>query len=94
MFGWLALLFGIVYGYITPGRQNKMELFKMAVVFGLVLGVVFALLAMFLSMDALGFGLGALGLVAILITAIVVAVFFVVGAWIGDFLEEKIPRKA
>lgn len=92
MFGWLVLLFGIVYGYMTPGRQNKMELFKTAIIIGLIVGIVFGLIGMVTRINAIGFG--DLSIVGIIVSAVVIAILFVVGAWVGDFIEEKAPRKA
>ncbi|MCA1813548.1 MAG: hypothetical protein LC624_06310 [Halobacteriales archaeon] len=91
MIGWLALLIGIVYGYVTPGRQDKMQLFKMAIVYGIVIAVVLALIGYFLNTDALGLGLGAT-VVGIIVSVIVISIIFVLGAWIGDFLEEKLKK--
>lgn len=93
MFGWLALILGIVYGYMTPGRQNKMDLFKTAILIGIVVGLVFAAIGWLTGINALGIGEGIIG---VIIGALVIAVLFVVGAWIGDFLEERMksPRRS
>lgn len=94
MFGWLVLIFGIVYGYMTPGRQNKMDLFKTAIIVGLIVGIVFGLIGYFANINAIGFA--DLSILGIIVSAVVIAILFVLGAWIGDFLEDrmKAPRKA
>lgn len=94
MFGWLVLIFGIVYGYMTPGRQNKMDLFKTAIIVGLIVGIVFGLIGWATGINAVGFG--GLDIIGIIVSAIIIAILFVVGAWVGDFLEDKMksPRKA
>lgn len=89
VWGLIAFLVGIAYGYVTPGRQDKTQLFWKGAVIGIVLGVVFALLGAMSGYDALGFG-GGLGL---FITIVVLTVLFVVGAWVGDLLEGQ-PRRA
>lgn len=90
MFAYIVLILGILYGYFTPGRQNKMDLFKTAIIIGIVLGLVMAAITWVTGISGVGFGEGVL---AIVIGAVVAAVLFVVGAWIGDFLEDKMPRK-
>jgi hypothetical protein len=81
--GLVTLLIGIIYGYVTPGRQNKMALFKKGLIIGIVLALVFAIIGFATGFDALGVG-GALG---ILVSVVFLTILFVVGAWIGDFLE-------
>jgi len=90
----LAILLGIAYGYMTPGRQNKMELLKTATLIGIVLGIVLGLLAWFSGVSITGAAGATLGLIAIAISAFIIAVLFVLGAWIGDFLEDRFARKA
>jgi uncharacterized membrane protein YadS len=89
VWGLIAFLVGIAYGYMTPGRQDKTQLFWKGTVIGIVLGVALALFGAMSGYDALGFG-GGFGL---FITIVVLTVLFVIGAWIGDFLEAQ-PRRA
>jgi hypothetical protein len=87
--GLIVFLVGIAYGYMTPGREDKMHLFWNGLLIGAVTAFVFAVLGTLSGYDALGFG-GGLGL---FITIVALTLLFVVGAWIGDFLEWQ-PRKA
>lgn len=87
--GFIVLLIGILYGYLSPGRQDKMRLFRNGLVIGIVLGLVFALLGSVAGFHPLGLGAG---VVAIVLGVVVLTVLFVLGAWIGDFLEGA-PRR-
>lgn len=91
MWGTLTILLGVLYGYFTPGRQNKKDLFTKAILIGFILAVVFALLGDVLNVHPLGLGSGIL---ATIIGAIVLAVLFVLGAYIGDWIEDRRPRRA
>jgi hypothetical protein len=87
--GLVSLLVGIVYGYVTPGRQDKMALLKKGIVIGVVLALVFAIVGFLLNVRALGVDLGAIG---IFVEVVVLTILFVLGAWIGDVLEGA-PKK-
>jgi len=90
MWGLIVFLVGALYGYMTPGRQDKMDLFWKGTVIGVVLAVVFALLGAASGYNALGFGGG----VGLFLTVVVLTVLFVIGAWVGDLLEGRQPRHA
>jgi hypothetical protein len=89
VWGLIAFGVGVLYGYASPGREDKTALFWKGTLIGLVLGIVFALFGLMSGYDALGFG-GGFGL---FITIVVMTVLFVIGAWVGDFLEGK-PRRS
>jgi hypothetical protein len=87
--GLAALFLGVAYGVFTKGKQNKSELFKGGLIFGFVLGTIFAIIGLLAKSPALGYG----GLLAAVISAFVITVVFVLGVWIGDVLEVKARRK-
>lgn len=89
MWGWLALLVGIAYGYFTPGHQDKGALLKKGLLYGIVIAVVLALIAYFLNVSLLGFGRG---LIANVIGAIIVVLLFVAGVWLGDVIEHRVKK--
>ncbi|HWH09090.1 MAG TPA: hypothetical protein VNX21_07805 [Candidatus Thermoplasmatota archaeon] len=89
MWGWLALLVGIAYGYFTPGQQDKGALLKKGLLIGLVVAVVLAALALLLDFSLMGFGAG---LVASLIGAVLIVLLFVGGVWLGDLIESKTKK--
>lgn len=89
MWGWLALLIGIAYGYFTPGQQNKMDLLKKGLLLGIVIAIVLVVLAALLNMNPFGFGTG---LIANIIGAIIITLLFVGGVWLGDLLEHRFKK--
>lgn len=82
--GLVALLVGLLYGYLKPGRQDKWAMLKKGAVIGILLAVVFTLLGALLNLDPLGLGAGFVGIV---LAVLVLTILFVVGAWLGDMLE-------
>ena len=80
----LALAIGIAYGYFTPGRQDKKDLFKKAALIGFVIALILALIAYFTGYGSLGGGI-----VGAILGAIIYALLVVGGAWIGDWLEHR-----
>lgn len=77
----LALLLGLAFGYLRPGRENKTGLLIQGVVIGIVLGIIFGLIGLFTGTGFWGTGIGTL------IDIIVYTVLFIVGAFIGDLIE-------
>lgn len=92
MWGWLALIVGIAYGYFSPGRQDKMDLFKKGLLYGAIIAVILAVVGLLFRQDVLGMGTG---LVANIIAAIIITLLFIGGVWLGDWIEHRrAPRKA
>ncbi|MCA1830490.1 MAG: hypothetical protein LC663_03115 [Actinobacteria bacterium] len=89
----ITLVVGIAYGYLTPGRQNKTELFKKGVLWGIVIAVVLAVLGFVFGSNPL-FLTGAGGVIGFVIAAIVLVLVFILGVWIGDALESRKSRGA
>ncbi|AEA47200.1 hypothetical protein Arcve_1193 [Archaeoglobus veneficus SNP6] len=80
-----AFVFGVIYGFIKPGKENRMKLLKESAAVGILIGIVFGLLGTRLPelSNALALGTG----VAIAILVFFFAVFFIIGTAVGDFLE-------
>lgn len=86
-------MIGIAFGYFQPGRQDKSQLFKKGLLWGLVVAIVVALLGWALKLNPLG--LGDVGFLGILWAAIVLSILFIVGVWLGDWIEGRrvAPRR-
>lgn len=89
MWGWLALIIGIVYGYVTPGHQDKKKLLTQGLIIGLLIAVVFVIISQVANMNPLGMGTH---LIANIIGAVIIALLFVGGVWLGDLLEHRMKK--
>ncbi len=92
LFESLAFIVGILYGYLKPGKEDRMALFKK----GILIGVILAIILVGLSAIA-GWGfllLGSVVGIVVFIEVIILAVLFIIGTFIGDWLEEKSKSKA
>jgi hypothetical protein len=85
----LSLLIGVVYGYMSPGKEDKMKILKKGLRWGLIIGIVLALLNFVLGGGILYAGATIIGTV---IAIVYLTVMFVVGTFIGDFLEGMIKK--
>lgn len=88
--GLVVFLVGILYGYLKPGRQDKVKLLKTGFVVGVVLAVLFALVGSVADANPLGLGAGIL---ATILGVLFLTVLFIIGVWIGDWLEGA-PKRA
>jgi hypothetical protein len=83
----LVLIIGIAYGFLHKGKEDKWGLLKTGGIIGIVFGIIFGLLAFFVAPGFIGIGVGLMGAVGIFIGIIILAIIFIVGAFIGDLLE-------
>ena len=74
----IIFVIGVLYGYLKPGKQSKMELFKKGMLIGVVLGVIFGILSI---LTATGTFIG------VLLAVILLALFFIAGVAVGDLME-------
>ncbi len=88
----LVLIIGIAYGFLHKGKEDLWGLLKMGGIIGLALGIIFALIAFLFAPGMIGIGVGVLGAIGIFIGIIILAIIFIVGAFIGDILEDKFRK--
>jgi len=87
--GLLIFLVGIVYGWLSPGRQDKGRLFKNGLLIGVVLALVLALLGWMGNTNPIGLT----GVFGIILAVVVMTLLFILGAWIGDLIEGGTRRR-
>jgi len=80
---------GLIYGYVKPGKEDKMALLKKGSMIGLALGVIFSLLSLFLGAGLL---FAITTIVGVLISVIYLTIIFIIGTFIGDWLEIKLKK--
>jgi hypothetical protein len=86
----ITIAIGVIYGYLKPGKEDRKALLKKGVLIGVILGLVFAGLGLLVNIKFLLVST-VVGLV-IFVEVVLLAALFIVGTFIGDWLEEK--RKA
>ncbi len=83
----ITIVIGVIYGYLKPGKEDRKALFKKGVLIGVILGLIFAGLGLLVNIKFLLVST-VVGLV-IFVEVILLAVLFIAGTFIGDWLEEK-----
>ena len=89
MWGILAFGIGLLYGWLTPGRQGKARLLWNGLWIGLAVALVFLLIGLLAGSAPLGLAGGW----AIFVTVLVLTLLFVLGAWVGDLIEGGVHRR-
>lgn len=90
MWGLLALVFGVLYGWLKPGVQDKSTIMVRGLIIGLVVGLVLALLGVAVNSNPVYVGSGFLGIV---LGIVIITLLFILGVWLGDLIEGK-PRRS
>jgi ABC-type transport system involved in cytochrome bd biosynthesis fused ATPase/permease subunit len=85
----LALILGVIYGYMSPGKEDKMKILKNGLKWGLIIGIVLGVLNLLVGGGLLVSGAGIIGTV---IAVVYLTIFFIIGAFIGDFLEGLLKK--
>jgi hypothetical protein len=91
MWGLLALVIGILYGWLKPGHQDKSQLLVKGLIIGLVVGLVLALLGFAIGSNPVYVGSGVVG---IILGVIIITLLFVLGVWLGDLIEGSKSRRS
>ena len=80
----LTFVLGIIYGYVSPGRENRSALLWKGLIIGIVLAIILVVLGFFV-----GGAIMTLSGVAIFVEVVILTVLFIIGTWIGDWLEGR-----
>ena len=83
----IALVIGLAYGYMSPGRQDKSRLFWKGLLWGVVIALVLAVIGWFMDLSPLG--LGDASFFGLVLSFVILTVAFLVGVWIGDLVEGR-----
>jgi len=82
----LVLFMGVVFGFIRRGKEERRKFLEVLII-SVFLGLTSATALSYLVLD--GVGLGELvGIFGISIAAIIYAIVFIFGTYIGDVLEK------
>lgn len=89
--GLIALGVGFLYGWLSPGRQDKGRILKTGLIWGLVLGLILAVLGFAVGSNPILIGTGS-GILGFVVALVIIVVLFVVGVWVGDLIEGRPKR--
>jgi len=92
---WLELLnfiIGISFGFFHRGKEDLTGILRNSAIIGIVLGIIFVLVSMYLIPGSTSIGVGFLGVFGVFITIIIFVIIFIVGAFIGDWLEGALKK--
>ncbi|MCX9011374.1 MAG: hypothetical protein OIN66_09660 [Candidatus Methanoperedens sp.] len=83
----ITIAAGAVYGYLKPGKEDRTALFKKGVLIGVILGLILAGLGLLVNIKFLLVS-SVVGMV-VFVEVMILAILFIIGTFIGDWLEEK-----
>jgi hypothetical protein len=92
---WLELLnfiIGISFGFFHRGKEDFNGILRNSAIVGIVLGIIFVLSAMYLLPGGITSDVDFLGVFGIFITILIFVIIFIVGAFIGDWLEGVLKK--
>jgi len=87
-----TIVIGAIYGYLKRGKEDRKALLKKGFIIGVILALIFVGLGIIFTGTKLLLFNGVVGVV-MFIEVIILAVLFIIGTFIGDWLEEKNKSK-
>jgi len=85
----LTFVLGIIYGYVSPGRENRSALLWKGLIIGVVLAIILVAVGLFV-----GGTIMTLSGMAMFIEVVILTVLFIIGTWIGDWIEGRSRTKS
>ena len=82
-----AFLMGLIYAFVRPGKENRSKLFRDGVIIGIILALILVGLGVLTGGAVLL--IGAVVGIYVLIEIVILAILFIAGTYIGDWLELK-----
>jgi len=92
---WLELLnfiIGVTFGFFHRGKEDLTGILRNSAIIGIILGIIFVLVSMFLVPGGISGDVGFLGVFGIFIEILIFVIIFIVGAFIGDGLEGLLKK--
>jgi hypothetical protein len=83
----LDLILGIAFGFFHHGKEDYTGIIKNGAIAGIVMGIILALISMYLP-GTVSINVGFLGVLGIILEIIIFVVIFILGAFIGDQVEK------
>ena len=92
LFEILNLILGIAFGFFHRGKEDYYGLLKNGVIAGLILAIIFVLAVQYLVPGGLSIDFGFLGPAGFFIEIFLFLIVFIVGTFIGDWIERVIRK--
>jgi hypothetical protein len=89
----LNFIIGTAFGFFHKGKEDLMGILRNGAIVGLVLGIAFVLISRHYVPGGITLSTGFLGIFDIFIVIIIYVIIFIVGAFIGDWLERILRKK-
>ena len=92
---WLELLnfiLGITFGYFHRGKEDLAGILRNGAIAGIILGIIFVLFSIFFVPEDTSISINFLGVFGIFVEIIIFVLIFIMGAFIGDWLEDFTNR--
>jgi hypothetical protein len=83
----LDLILGIAFGFFHHGKEDYTGIIKNGAIAGIVMGIILALISMYLPGGA-SINVGFPGVLGIVLEIIIFVIIFILGAFIGDQVEK------
>lgn len=80
----ITFVLGIIYGYMSLGRENRSALLRKGLIIGIVLAIILVGVGLLMGGTIL-----LLSGVAVFIEVVILTVLFIIGTWIGDWIEGR-----
>ena len=85
----IIIVAGAIYGYRNPGKEDRVHILKKGLRIGVIAGVLVGFIGLFTRSISVALATGFVGIIGFAIVALVISIEFVIGTFIGDFLEER-----
>jgi hypothetical protein len=92
---WLELLnfiIGISFGFFHRGKEDFNGILRNSAIVGIVLGIILVLASKYLLPVGITNDVDFLGVFGIFITILIFVIIFILGAFIGDWLEGVLKK--
>ena len=88
----LSLIAGIIYGYLKTGKEDRIALFKKGFLLGMIVAVIIAGLVIISGISSMLIFVSSS--IMIVLSIVLLTVFFIAGTFIGDWLEANLKSSS
>ncbi|MDD1690959.1 MAG: hypothetical protein LUQ66_09890 [Methanoregula sp.] len=86
------LVIGIAFGFFHKGAEDYRGLIRNSAITGVILSIVLLVLSAWLLPEEITSGFAFVGVFGLLVQLIIFVIIFIIGAFVGDKLEQVIRK--